>query len=132
VEQPEFERVGRQMIVALEKRIAYSVAFSDPLFQGYNHLSPYPFKFRLFNARIDHKLNARHTGFLRLSQDNNDGIQATAIESNWASIDNLRNQAAIGLNSVLTPHLVNDFRYSYSYLNEHFLRYGDKNCTNPN
>lgn len=110
---------------------AYSVAFSDPLFQGYNHLSPYPYKFRLFNARIDHKLNNRHTGFLRLSQDNNDGVQATAIESNWASIDNLRNQAAIGLNSVLTPHLVNDFRYSYSYVNEHFLRYGDKNCTNP-
>jgi hypothetical protein len=116
---------------------ANSISFTDPIFQGFNHVAQAPALGKLFNIRFDHKINAKHSAFLRLSLDDNNNVQpgttfsGVNIESNWATGSNFATQAALGINSVLSPRLVNDFRFSDSFYNEALSPFGPTNCNDP-
>src|SRR5262245_33128181 len=94
---------------------ARAITFSDPLVFGYNHVAQQPSNGHLAGVRLDYTLNQKHTAFLRGGIDNNNGISGTNLESTWIASDNYAYQTQMGLTSVLSPKLVNDFRFSYSY-----------------
>ncbi len=94
---------------------AQQVVFSDPLLFGYNHVAKVPFDQHLIGTRVDYTVNQKHTAFVRGNIDKNDSVSGTGMESNWIGSSNYSYQTQFGLTSVLTPKLVNDFRFSYSY-----------------
>jgi hypothetical protein len=94
---------------------ARPITFTDPLVFGYNHIAQQPSKGHLAGVRFDYTINQKHNAFLRLGLDNNNGISGTNLESTWIASDNFSYQTQMGLTSVLSPKLVNDFRFSYSY-----------------
>jgi outer membrane receptor protein involved in Fe transport len=95
---------------------AQTIQFSDPLLTGLNHVGELPFDQHLANVRLDYQVSQNHTAFFRTSMDRNDSISGgNNLESTWTASDNDSYQAQLGLTSVLTPRLVNDFRMSYSY-----------------
>jgi hypothetical protein len=94
---------------------AQQVAFTDPLLFGYNHVAKVPFDQHLIGTRLDYTISQKHTAFLRGNIDKNDSVSGTGLESNWIASSNFAYQTQLGLTSVLSPKLVNDFRFSYSY-----------------
>jgi hypothetical protein len=94
---------------------ARPVTFTEPLLFGYNHIAQQPSEGHLVGVRLDYTINQKHTAFLRGGIDNNTGISGTNLESTWIASDNYAYQTQMGLTSVLTSKLVNDFRFSYSY-----------------
>lgn len=96
---------------------ANAITFDDPILGGFNHIAQQPFKQHLTNVRLDYTVNAKHTAFLRGSVDNNNSVSGgNTLESNWIASDNYAYQTQLGVTSVLKPTLVNDFRFSFSYL----------------
>lgn len=94
---------------------AQTIQFSD-LLVGLNHVAEVPFNQYLANVRLDYQASQNHTAFFRTSMDRNDSISGgNNLESTWTTSDNDSYQVQMGLTSVLTPKLVNDFRTSYSY-----------------
>ncbi len=94
---------------------ARSLSFSDPLLFAFNHVAQVPFDQHLVGARLDYMVTPKHTAFLRGNIDKNDSISGTNLESTWIASSNYAYQTQMGLTSVLSPRLVNDFRFSYSY-----------------
>lgn len=94
---------------------ARPLTFSEPALFGYSHIAQQPSKGHLAGLRLDYTINQKHSAFLRLGLDNNNGISGTNLESTWIASDNFSYQTQMGLTSVLSSRLVNDFRFSYSY-----------------
>ncbi|MEK6322490.1 MAG: carboxypeptidase regulatory-like domain-containing protein [Acidobacteriota bacterium] len=94
---------------------ARTITFSDAVFSGFNHVAQQPQDGHLLGVRLDSTINQKHTAYLRGNIDANDGIAGTNLESTWIASSNFAYQTQMGLTSVLTPTLVNDFRFSYSY-----------------
>ena len=92
-------------------------AFS-PLTNTYNS----PYTQHEISQKFDYRLNSKNTLFVRYSHDGNQGF-AQSLEfgdpSNWAHNKNWADQSIMGLTTVLTPALVNDFRFQYNYWNNH-------------
>jgi hypothetical protein len=94
---------------------ARPITFEEPVLFGYNHIAQQPSNGHLAGVRLDYTISQKHTAFLRGGIDNNTGISGTNLGSTWIASDNYAYQTQMGLTSVLTPKLVNDFRFSYSY-----------------
>lgn len=94
---------------------AQPIAFTDPLLLGFNHIGRVPFDQHLIGTRIDYRYNEKHTVFIRGNIDKNDSVAGSGLESTWIASSNYSYQTQFGLTSVLSPKLVNDFRFSYSY-----------------
>lgn len=95
---------------------AQTISFTNPLFAGFSHVGQLPFRQKLFNARLDYKMNSKHSAYLRFSQDINTNLSGGgSLESTWTSSRNYAYQANLGVTSILNSRLVNEFRYSYSY-----------------
>jgi hypothetical protein len=94
---------------------ARTINFSDPVLFGFNHIAQQPLEGDLFGVRLDYTVNNKHTAFLRTNIDSNDSISGTNLESTWIASSNFSYQTQMGLTSVLTSKLVNDFRFAYSY-----------------
>lgn len=94
---------------------ARTITFEDLTLFGFNHIAQQPQDGHLAGARLDYTVNQNHTAFLRTNVDANDGIAGTGLESTWIASSNFAYQTQMGLTSVLTPKLVNDARFSYSY-----------------
>jgi Carboxypeptidase regulatory-like domain len=94
---------------------ARPITFSDPAIFGYSHIAQQPTKGNLAGLRLDYTINQKHSAFLRFGLDNNNGIAGTNLETTWIASDNFSYQTQMGLTSVLSSRLVNDFRFSYSY-----------------
>ena len=113
---------------------ARTVTHSNPIFFGYNHTAQQPFRGHLFNTRLDFRLNEKHNGFLRYSHDYNRNLApgaAVTLESGWISTRNFAYQGTLGLTSVLSPRLVNEFRYSYLFHNYKLNPPSASECTEP-
>jgi hypothetical protein len=83
----------------------------------FNHIGQAPLRAKLFNAKLDWKVNDYHNAFLRYSEDHNTSFAFNGEnESNWNKSRNKAYNPVIGLTSVLTPRIVNDFRYNWSFL----------------
>ncbi|MFY9572208.1 MAG: carboxypeptidase regulatory-like domain-containing protein, partial [Blastocatellia bacterium] len=94
---------------------ARTITFSDAVLSGFNHVAQQPQDGHLAGVRFDYTVNQKHTAFLRGNIDSNNGIAGTNLESTWIASSNFAYQTQMGLTSVLTPTLVNDFRFAYSY-----------------
>ncbi|MGE0105162.1 MAG: carboxypeptidase regulatory-like domain-containing protein [Blastocatellales bacterium] len=83
---------------------------------GGTYLSPY--RGHLFSTRFDWKATDKHSVFLRYSHDENKGFGPNGgpqPPSNWLQNKNFSDQGVLGITSVFTPSLVNDFRFNYTY-----------------
>jgi len=107
---------------------ARTIAFNEPLLRGYNHVAQQPLKGHLGGLRLDYTINQKHTAFLRGSIDNNSSISGTNLESTWIASDNFSYQNQMGLTSVLSSNLVNDFRFSFSYFRNHLAPPSQAEC----
>lgn len=94
---------------------ANTVSFTDPVVFGFNHIAKQPQSGHLAGLRFDYSANQKHNAFLRANLDNNKGISGTGLESRWITSDNFAYQTQMGVTSVFTAKLINDFRFSYSY-----------------
>lgn len=77
-----------------------------------------PYSGHLFSTRLDWKVTDKHTAFLRYSHDQNKGFGpngGAVLPSNWLQNKNFSDQGVIGVTSTLTPALVNDFRFNFTY-----------------
>lgn len=95
----------------------FTIAHSQAAFFRFNHIGQSPFTGKLFNSRFDCKVNEKHSAFLRYSQDNNNNFSSTGnMESNWQFAKNFATNVVLGVTSVITPRIVNDFRYNWGIL----------------
>lgn len=94
---------------------AQPINFTDPLLTGFNHIGKVPFDQHLIGTRVDYRINDKHTLFVRGNIDKNDSVAGTGLESTWIASSNYSYQTQLGVTSVLSPTLVSDFRFAYSY-----------------
>ena len=81
-------------------------------------LAPAPYKGHQVSGRVDVRMNDRHSLFARYSHDanSNSGPFGTPVApSNFVSNKNYVDQQLLGITSVLSSTLVNDFRFSHMY-----------------
>src|SRR5262249_2229461 len=111
---------------------ARTISFTDPIFAGFSHVGNLPFRGKLFNTRLDYKLNNKHTAYLRYSQDVNTNLAGGGdLESTWTSSRNYAWQANLGVTSVFRPTLVNEFRFAHLYYRNQLRPPDSSECSNP-
>lgn len=96
----------------------YAVQPDLPSVSGFSTLAPAPYKGHQGSVRVDFRMGDKHTLFVRYSHDNNtnSGPFGTPVPpSNFVSNKNHVDQQLVGITSVLSPTLVNDFRFSHMY-----------------
>lgn len=94
-----------------------------------NFLSPY--RSHQFNLKFDLKLDDKHNLFARYSHDQNKGFGpqgGATLPSNWLQNKNFSDQSILGVTSVFTPTLTNDFRFNYTYWQNRNLFADDETC----
>ena len=92
---------------------------------------PNPYRGHLFSARVDWKASGNQTGFVRFSHDQNNGFGPSGgavLPSNWLRNTNKSDQAVVGLTSILTSAVVNDFRFNFTYWNNRNLFADQATC----
>jgi hypothetical protein len=97
----------------------FAITNNHPIFSKFDLIRPNPLDSDQFNLRLDGQASDRHQPFLRFSLDKNDTLApagAVGMPSNWQSVRNRAFQLQGGVISVVSPRLVNDLRYSHSYL----------------
>jgi hypothetical protein len=95
---------------------ARTIQFTDPLVQSFNHIAKLPGKANLAGIRLDYKMSPKNNLFFRFNVDQNHQLVGGAtMESTWEATDNFSYQTVLGLTSVVTPKVVNDFRFGFSY-----------------
>jgi hypothetical protein len=90
-----------------------------------------PYDGHLFSVRGDWRANNNHTAFVRFSNDKNSGFGPSggpALPSNWLRNVNRSQQTVVGLTSIFTPTLLNDFRYNFTYWRNRNLFADDATC----
>ncbi len=111
---------------------AQTISFTNPIFAGFSHIGNLPFRGKLFNTRVDYKINNKHTAYLRYSLDLNKNLSGGGnLESTWTSSNNHAWQTNIGVTSVLNSRLVNEFRVAYSYFANQLRPPDSQECSNP-
>src|SRR5215475_8633035 len=79
---------------------------------------PSPYRGHLFSLKLDLKVSDKHSLFARYSHDGNKGVgpsSGSPLPSNWLQNTNFSDQSVLGVTSILTPTLTNDFRFNYTY-----------------
>ena len=112
----------------------FDITNNHPIFSKFDVIHPNPMDSDLFNLRIDGQASDRRQVFLRFSLDKNDTFapaQAVGMPSNWQSVRNRAFQVQGGMISVVTPHLVNDLRFSHSYLGGDIDPPSSSQCQDP-
>jgi hypothetical protein len=105
-----YEYTNQSSIVTVQPNLASAAPLAG------NFSSPY--EGHLFSLRIDWKISDKHTAFLRYSHDGNKGFgpQGGPVSpSNWLQNKNFSDQGVLGLTSVLSSTVVNDFRFNFTY-----------------
>lgn len=85
----------------------------------------------LFSLKLDYKITDRHNVFARYSHDGNKGFGpqgGPVLPSNWVQNTNFSDQSVLGLTSVFTPTLTNDFRFNYTYWRNRNLFADESTC----
>ncbi|MBI3679962.1 MAG: carboxypeptidase regulatory-like domain-containing protein [Acidobacteria bacterium] len=112
----------------------FTVAHTDRVFFPFDHIGESPFRGNLFNVRFDYAVSIKHTAFLRYSLDKNKNFSPSpqgGMESFWLSSRNFANQTVLGVISVLTPRVVNDFRYNWGIYHNNLNAPSAAECTHP-
>lgn len=115
-----------------EQRGVAATTLLVPEFTHLNRVTPSPFFNTQLSLRFDGRLSKAHTAFLRYSHD---GIRAygpsnqpSAYPSSWRRQPAWADQSIVGLTSLFSDTLVNDFRFSYLYINSSVLPVTEQEC----
>ncbi len=95
-----------------------------------------PYVQKSITARFDYRLSDKHNLFLRYSHDGNNGFgpqnnSGAAEPSIWTDEVNWADQGVFGVTSVLTPTVVNDFRFALFYWDRVNTLPPESQCTFP-
>jgi hypothetical protein len=85
---------------------------------AFGTLAPAPYIGKQASGRVDYRFNNNHSLFARYSHDGNtnSGPFGTPVApSNFVSNTNYVDQQLVGITSILSSSLVNDFRFSHMY-----------------
>jgi hypothetical protein len=96
----------------------YVVQPDLPSVAKFGTLAPAPYEGNQFSGRFDYRINDTHSLFARYSHDGNtnSGPFGTPVPpSNFVSNENWVDQQLVGITSVLSSSLVNEFRFSHFY-----------------
>ncbi len=98
----------------------YVVQPDLPSVQGFATLTQAPYEGNQLTGRIDYRINDKHSAFLRFSYDGNSNsgpftAAVPTLPSNYVANKNYVWQGLLSVTSILSPRLVNDFRFSYGY-----------------
>ncbi len=97
---------------------------------AFDHVGFAPLRAKLFNLRFDYRISDKHNAFLRYSEEHNRTLQATGgNESNWIRGKNNAFNTVVGMTSVLSPRVVNDFRANWGILTAALAPPGPDDCT---
>jgi hypothetical protein len=113
---------------------AQSVTTTDPAFQAIQGTYASPYEAKKITLRLDYHLNSKNNLFLRYSHDGNSGFGPALTfgdPSNWPHNVNWADQSILGVTTLLSPTLVNDFRFQYNYWNNHNLPAVSSDCSEP-
>jgi len=105
-----YERTDQKGVYIVQPDLA-SVA-------GFGTLAPAPYVGNQLSGRVDYRINNKHSLFARYSHDGNTNSGPFGIPvppSNFVSNKNYVDQQLVGITSVLSGTLVNDFRFSHMY-----------------
>ena len=95
---------------------------TDAAFSSLARVTPSPKHDDLVNARIDYRISAAHTAFVRYSHDGNNTFaprEINSMPSAWVTNKNWADSGVFSLISSLRPTLVNEFRYSNTFWSNH-------------
>jgi hypothetical protein len=96
----------------------YIVQPDLPSVAGFSTLAPAPYVGNQLSGRVDYRINSKHSLFARYSYDGNTNSGPFGIPvppSNFVSNKNHVDQQLLGITSILSGSLVNDFRFSHMY-----------------
>lgn len=91
---------------------------SNPLFSQFGVNAASPSHFNELTERLDWRISAKHSAFVRYSHDGNNSFAppATGVQpSDWNLNTNWADSGVFSLISVVTPATANEFRYSMTY-----------------
>jgi hypothetical protein len=118
-----YEYTSQEGVVSFQPNLASA--------SGLAGVFPNPYRGHLFSTRIDWRASDKHTAFFRFSHDQNRGFGpsgAAVLPSNWLRNVNRSEQNVIGLTSVLSPKLLNDFRFNFTYWRNRNLFADEATC----
>ncbi len=95
---------------------------TDPAFSSLARVTASPKHDNLANARLDYRISAANTAFVRFSHDGNNTFaprEVNSMPSAWETNTNWADSGVISLISTLRPTLVNEFRYSNTFWSNH-------------
>jgi len=115
-----------------DQRGVASIQPSPPEFAALGGIFPSPYIGNQLSARADVSLNANHNVFVRYTHDANNaffnGFAANTLPSGWVRQTNRAGQGLLALTSALSPHIVNDLRLSYFFVNTSAGRAASEDC----
>ena len=102
-------------------------------FAHLSRITPSPYFGSEISLRIDGRISGRHTAFIRYSHEGVDAFgprtsQQNAYPSSWTRQPLWGDQSILGLTSTFSDRLVNDFRFSYLYLNSSQVGLTERDC----
>ncbi|HQR35904.1 MAG TPA: carboxypeptidase regulatory-like domain-containing protein [Blastocatellia bacterium] len=110
----------------------YSLGGVQPLKQ-FDAIASSPYTGLLSNARVDYKLNDKHSTFIRYSGDHNKvfaPVGGATLPSNWRVNKNDSDQAQGGWTWIARPNMVNDLRFNWQYVGNKSLIPTNSDCPN--
>jgi len=91
---------------------------TDPAFSSMGRVTSSPRHDNQVNVRLDYRISAGNTAFIRYSHDGNNAFaprDVNSLPSAWESNTNWADSGVFSLISTLRPTLVNEFRYSNTF-----------------
>ncbi len=118
-----YEHTDQEGVVSFQPNLASASALAG--------VFPNPYSGHLISGRVDWRASGNHNGFLRYSHDKNSGFGPSggaAMPSNWLRNENRSEQTVVGLTSIFSERLLNDFRLNYTYWRNRNLFADDTTC----
>ena len=113
---------------------AVSINGSTPAFAPLSGTYGSPYTQREISGKVDYRISDKNSMFIRYTHDGNEGFAQSLTfgdPSNWPHNHNWADQSIMGITSVFTPALVNDFRFQYNYWNNHNNQSVASDCSAP-
>jgi hypothetical protein len=118
-----YEHTDQEAVVSYQPTLASASSLAG--------VYPNPYSGHLISARVDWRASDNHSMFVRYSHDQNSGFGPSGIPSlpsNWLRNVNRSEQTVVGVTSILTPRLLNDFRYNFTYWRNRNLFANEATC----
>jgi len=118
----------------LNQTAVFSAFPSDPAFMKFGTNTESPYHANELTERLDWRMSSKNNAFLRYSHDGNNSFAPPGngdLPSDWAMNTNWADSGVFSLISVLTPALVNEFRYSYTFWSNRNMPPTAEECPAP-